>query len=237
MSQTRLTSLGDLKPWLPETPTVAPTAAPVAQADPSEFSFCADGDPCLQALVENSRDVLCRLGPDLCVRYISPSARGLFKREPDEMVGRPPSHFVLDEDLPLIAEAAARAAGGDPETPTTVRIRRPDGSVVWVEATASTLRDPHTNLPREIILVMRDVTERQALQARLQREATTDGLTGLANRRAFDETLAREWARTERNDACLSLVLLDIDHFKAFNDRYGHQAGDDCLRAVAEAVQ
>jgi diguanylate cyclase (GGDEF)-like protein len=64
----------------------------------------------------------------------------------------------------------------------------------------------------------------------------TDGLTGLANRRAFDEALEREWKRTLREGTQVSLLLLDIDHFKRFNDLYGHQVGDDCLRAVAQAA-
>ena len=64
-----------------------------------------------------------------------------------------------------------------------------------------------------------------------------DGLTGVANRRCFDETLSAEWRRSVRNSAPLALLLLDVDHFKRFNDRYGHQAGDDCLRRVASAIK
>lgn len=64
-----------------------------------------------------------------------------------------------------------------------------------------------------------------------------DGLTGVANRRCFDERLSSEWRRSMRNASPLALLLLDVDHFKRFNDRYGHQAGDDCLRRVASAVK
>jgi diguanylate cyclase (GGDEF)-like protein len=67
--------------------------------------------------------------------------------------------------------------------------------------------------------------------------AFNDGLTGVANRRWFDERLQVEWLRCRRNQLPLSLILLDLDHFKPFNDRYGHQAGDDCLRAVAAAMK
>ncbi|QCG97125.1 PleD family two-component system response regulator [Azospirillum sp. TSA2s] len=63
-----------------------------------------------------------------------------------------------------------------------------------------------------------------------------DGLTGIANRRRFDEAMAREWRRCARSHLPLSLVILDVDHFKAYNDQYGHQAGDECLRIVAEVL-
>nr|WP_321464611.1 diguanylate cyclase [uncultured Desulfobulbus sp.] len=63
--------------------------------------------------------------------------------------------------------------------------------------------------------------------------STQDGLTGIANRRSFDKAIENEWRRACRNRYPLSLLMLDIDHFKQFNDRYGHQAGDDCLRTVA----
>jgi len=66
--------------------------------------------------------------------------------------------------------------------------------------------------------------------------AVKDGLTGLSNRRHFDETMERELKRAERSNTTLSLVLCDIDHFKRYNDNYGHLAGDDCLVAVAQAM-
>jgi len=63
-----------------------------------------------------------------------------------------------------------------------------------------------------------------------------DGLTGIANRRRFDEAMTREWRRCARSHLPLSLIILDVDHFKAYNDHYGHQAGDECLRMVAEVL-
>lgn len=66
--------------------------------------------------------------------------------------------------------------------------------------------------------------------------STTDSLTGIANRRRFDEALSREWARAQRSGESLSLCLLDVDYFKAYNDHYGHQAGDECLRLVAQVI-
>ena len=64
----------------------------------------------------------------------------------------------------------------------------------------------------------------------------TDGLTGIANRRRFDEVLSTEWQRARQNGQSISLALIDVDWFKHFNDRYGHLAGDDCLRSVARII-
>ena len=70
----------------------------------------------------------------------------------------------------------------------------------------------------------------------LERLSSTDGLTGLYNRRTFDETLAKEWKRCARESKPLAVILLDIDSFKPYNDNYGHQAGDSCLQKVAKAL-
>ncbi|OIR19793.1 phytochrome-like protein cph2 [mine drainage metagenome] len=75
-----------------------------------------------------------------------------------------------------------------------------------------------------------------AANKELQRLSTTDGLTGIANRRMFDELSIREWRRCERMKKPIALVMLDIDSFKLFNDHYGHQMGDECLRSVAGQV-
>ena len=72
--------------------------------------------------------------------------------------------------------------------------------------------------------------------AELEQLARIDGLTGIPNRRVFEQTLAREWARCRRDRKAMALILLDVDHFKAYNDHYGHQGGDECLRRVADAV-
>jgi diguanylate cyclase (GGDEF)-like protein len=70
----------------------------------------------------------------------------------------------------------------------------------------------------------------------LEQLASVDGLTGIPNRRRFDETLQREWRRAARHQSSLALLMIDVDHFKAFNDHYGHGAGDRCLQKVAGAL-
>ena len=70
----------------------------------------------------------------------------------------------------------------------------------------------------------------------LQKLSSLDGLTGIANRRSFDETLKKEWNRAMRSEKSIGLIMLDIDFFKLYNDHYGHQGGDDCLKKVANGL-
>lgn len=74
------------------------------------------------------------------------------------------------------------------------------------------------------------------LTENLKQQSNIDGLTQIANRRFFDETFHREWLRSRRLQSPLSLIMCDIDHFKLYNDAYGHQAGDTCLKKVAQAL-
>jgi diguanylate cyclase (GGDEF)-like protein len=87
---------------------------------------------------------------------------------------------------------------------------------------------------QELLAVKRDLED--ALEA-LERLSRRDSLTGVSNRRDFDETLQREWNRARRHRSVISLALVDIDHFKRFNDTHGHPFGDSCLVAVAEALR
>jgi diguanylate cyclase (GGDEF)-like protein len=87
------------------------------------------------------------------------------------------------------------------------------------------------------IWMFHDITEAKRYSHMLENLSSTDGLTGIWNRRRFDEFMEREWRRSARDGSELSLLIVDIDYFKLFNDRYGHLAGDDCLKQVAAALK
>jgi diguanylate cyclase (GGDEF)-like protein len=98
------------------------------------------------------------------------------------------------------------------------------------------LRDTLKLVEEKSAALERANTELVHVNEKLERLSAQDGLTGIANRRQFDETLAQEWRRAQRNGHALALLLIDVDHFKAFNDGYGHLGGDDCLKRIAAAL-
>ncbi len=101
-------------------------------------------------------------------------------------------------------------------------------------AALATSRQLTDTLDREVALRTADLEQ---ANARLLALSGTDGLTGIANRRRFDEVLESEWRRAAREGHSLSLLMLDVDHFKSYNDTLGHQAGDECLKALAQALR
>ena len=155
------------------------------------------------------------------------------------MIGKSCFEFVHPDNLADVAKATSELTDWTITKTVEFRTHRADGSEVWVEINfkLAGAADDHRGI--EVVGVLRDVTERRkmedelnALNVRLAALATTDGLTGLANRRSFDVALPREFRDREH----ISLIMLDIDHFKGFNDSLGHQAGDECLRRVANVI-
>ncbi len=92
-------------------------------------------------------------------------------------------------------------------------------------------------LRQEMLKRMLRERELGRLARRLERQSNQDGLTGISNRRCFDDTLVKEWVRNGREDAEIGLIMIDIDYFKHYNDALGHQDGDTCICTVADAIR
>ena len=109
------------------------------------------------------------------------------------------------------------------------------GNHLYLAIDAGPIHDEAGNLIA-VVETLRDMTDQKRAEMALKTLAAKDGLTGLANRRSFDQALESEWLRGQRSRKPLSLLFVDVDHFKLFNDKHGHQSGDECLRAVAAIV-
>jgi diguanylate cyclase (GGDEF)-like protein len=109
------------------------------------------------------------------------------------------------------------------------------GNHLYLAIDAGPVHDDDGNLIA-VVETLRDMTEHKRAEMALKTLAAKDALTGLANRRSFDQAIEIEWARAERSGRPLALLFADVDHFKRFNDSHGHQRGDECLRDVAAMI-
>jgi diguanylate cyclase (GGDEF)-like protein/PAS domain S-box-containing protein len=188
-------------------------------------------------LAEQCSDVVMRVGLDERILYASPSYARVFGWDPARLLGTPALAGVNPEDRPRVEQTIAALKEGELEEARIIyRARHREKGEIWVETALRVTRASDTNKIDGVVAISRDMTEQKDLQDKLAALATSDGLTGLANRRHFDERLSEEWARAKRDGSHLSLLLIDVDHFKKFNDHYGHQAGDACLRALARIL-
>jgi diguanylate cyclase (GGDEF)-like protein/PAS domain S-box-containing protein len=202
-------------------------------------------DDIFRQIVENAVDLIVRGDAARNRTYVSPSSKEMLGYEPAAMLGKHAYELVHPDDLQRTQEVFAKIGPRYPNQTLTFRMRRADGSYIWVGGVYR-----HLQADDGILAVLRDITAQklaeqqladanvklEAANAILRRMAHVDGLTGLANRRHFDELLAEEFRRAQRMELPLGLVLLDVDHFKAFNDHYGHLGGDDCLRRVSRCI-
>ncbi len=140
------------------------------------------------------------------------------------------------EDLDAGVEYAKRLMAGEiRDYQIEKRYLKADGSIVWINLSATLIRDTRDQ-PLHFIAQIQDVSDRQRLEARLRDLADHDSLTGLRNRRVFEEALLIQVGRCQRYAERAALLMIDMDDFKAINDTHGHKAGDRTLITVAAAI-
>ncbi|TFV42463.1 diguanylate cyclase [Bradyrhizobium frederickii] len=187
-------------------------------------------------LAEGSSDMVTRIGLDERLRYVSPSSVRVVGWRPNQLIGTPALAGINPEDLPAVqAIVDAMKRGEREEARLTYRNSHRQNGEVWLESTMRVTRKDNGRVDG-VVAISRDISEHKKLETRLETLAIEDSLTGLANRRRFDERLKEEWARAYRDRSSLALLMIDVDHFKAYNDEYGHPAGDACLRLVAQII-
>jgi diguanylate cyclase (GGDEF)-like protein/PAS domain S-box-containing protein len=151
--------------------------------------------------------------------------------------------FHPEDAARVVATIDAHFAGRTEAYECEFRILHKDGPVIWLLSRGKVVERDIDGRPLRMAGTHMDITERKRIELELQRLnerltqlSTTDGLTEVGNRRLFDQTLSAEWARAARKRESVALLMIDIDHFKDYNDAYGHPAGDECLRRVARII-
>lgn len=175
----------------------------------------------------NRHDEFIRVNPRLC-EFLGVSEV--------ELLGRPLLRISSSEDEEAVRTLLDGLRKGEDSVSREMRFRRKDGSLVWANVTVSRLESDEDGSPAAIA-VIEDIDHSKELELRLRKMATTDMLTGANNRLKFMERAAEELERFKRYGSPVVFMMLDIDHFKKVNDTYGHQAGDEVLKALTRVCQ
>ncbi|MBP6596616.1 MAG: diguanylate cyclase [Arenimonas sp.] len=191
-----------------------------------------DGLRLADVVVRHTGEGILVLDEGLRVRSANPGFERITGFGATRLIGEVPPLFGDDPDI--LQQVRTRLQTGS-HWEGLLWARRADGDRFPLEASLDVVRGTGGKVEHHV-MVFRDVTVQKQLEDRLRELSATDGLTLLANRRSFDEALEREWHRATRHGEPVSLIMADIDYFKAYNDHYGHLAGDLCLQQVAAAI-
>ncbi|WP_102345290.1 sensor domain-containing diguanylate cyclase [Bacillus sp. Marseille-P3661] len=194
-------------------------------------------------ITENSTDIISYLKPNGMYEYISPSCNQFLGYKQEEIIGTGIIRYLHPEESKRILQLIINAESSLDFVSFSHRLRKKDHSYIWLETNVRAIR--HSNKRLEgIVSVSRDISERIQKEKELEKTnemllylSKMDGLTSIPNRRFFEEKLQEEWFRTMRHSTSLSAMMIDIDYFKKYNDHYGHQAGDTCIKLIANVLK
>ena len=203
-----------------------------------------DSESRFRLLAEASHDIIVLSDLFGKRRYVSPAVATVLGWRPEDLLDHDYRQIVHPEDVPAVAAMMEECRAGKWPGALPYRCRNKGGEYVWMEASIRLCRNDATGEPIGLVHVVRDIASRKAAEEQLNQAfsrvktlAMADSLTGVANRRQFDNILDLEMRRAKREGGTLSLLMIDVDHFKSYNDLYGHIEGDECLRQVSAAAQ
>lgn len=191
-------------------------------------------------VIDNSRDAILLVDSSGLPLFASPALEKLTGFRPGDVPLHGFAEMVHPKDLAKVGRVLQGLRPSADSAVVEHRVRRKDGTYVWVEGSLRRVIDPMCSKSAKLLVMLRDVSERKAEEEELHHAyhaletlAATDPLTRLANRRRLDQCLSSEWRRAIRSRQPLSILLLDVDLFKSYNDTYGHLCGDGCLQTIA----
>ena len=184
-------------------------------------------------LADNSTDIIMSTDTGGIIRFVSPSVLQLAHYAPKDLIGRPAAEFIAPEHRQKVHEAHARAIASRGQTARVEFLGLPKQAAPrWFDSHMRAVVGENGEVEC-VVSIIRDLAERKELEKALTLAALTDQLTGLPNRRVFMEALANCIAAKKRG--CIAII--DLDHFKRVNDRYGHAAGDEVLKTFARVAR
>ncbi|WP_301542085.1 sensor domain-containing diguanylate cyclase [Pseudomonas aeruginosa] len=189
-----------------------------------------------RAILQSMRDGYFEMDVDGVILTVNPALCQLLGQTRETLIGHPYYELLGEDDLARARQPFQRAMQSGAGKTFAIPLQRADSSLGYFEATVSLIHDLQGEL-RGYRGIVRDVSDQIAYQQQLLEMAYRDPLTGLGNRKAFDEQLGQALLRAGSGGSELALLYLDLDRFKEVNDRFGHDVGDALLKAVAERVR
>jgi len=195
-----------------------------------------------QQIVETAIEGILIFDKNFKIKFANKNMASILGYTVDEMIGRPYASFFPESQLDLNSyQESLRKQGKD--SVYECCLLRKDGFCHWFLVSAKAILDDNGRFEGSFAMLT-DINERKKMELLLEESnrllselSNKDSLTGIANRRCFDATLECEYSRLRRSNSKLSIILLDVDHFKEYNDYYGHVMGDECLRQIGRVLE
>jgi len=200
-----------------------------------ELERAQEGLRLADVVVKHTGEGIVVLDADLKIQSVNPGFEHITGYAASEVLAKSPQFLEAPEHNPDIFLQIRSGLQSGKHWEGTLWALRKNGESYPMEANVDVVHAEDGAVLHHV-MVFHDATVQKQLEDKLRQLSATDGLTLVANRRAFDEVLEREWHRAMRNNEPVSLIMADIDMFKSYNDLYGHLAGDQCLRNVAQAI-
>ena len=186
-----------------------------------------------RSIVETQDELICRFDRDLVLTFVNGAYQDYIKR--DDLIGLSFLELIPETAHEAIRQRIAQLRPSMPDT-YEHEVKRADGTIGWQQWTDIAIADENGEIV-EYQSVGRDITDRKRLEVHTQRLATSDYLTDLPNRRAFDSELRTRFARAKKKKHAVALIYVDLDYFKSVNDTHGHDMGDSLLVEVSRRMR
>lgn len=188
-----------------------------------------------KVITESTFDIITMVNPDGLVEYVSPAFETISGFSASDAIGSSIMENIHPEDAAILEDSVSALLNGGEPSPIEARFRHRQGHYLWMEVSPTPIFE--NGEVKQVFTISRDITERRELQERIARMAYFDHLTGIPNRRTFDDELEKALTQAVGSGKKVAVFMLDGHKFKQINDRFGHDAGDAVVKEMAIRLQ
>lgn len=200
------------------------------------FDQYSESENRFRIIAENAHDVIVLMNHEGESLYVSPSSKRVYGLDPEEHLSMPPFHNIHPEDIAQVKEAFSLAIQNAETYIVEVRRKHKSKGWIWTEMQGTPVFDEEQQFVH-MLTISQDITLHKEREMQLQHYAYHDSLTGLPNRRFLKNFLSEKINQSTEADEVLTVILLDIDHFKEINDQFGHEIGDAVIEEFGNRLR